>query len=259
MGTRERRLRELAEREQLFLDAAREQISGQGLLTLQMAKVARSCDYATGTLYQHFSSKEDLLLAICADQAEKRVATMARAAHWEAPSRDRMFALMVADMLFAERHPDHYRLTQYVFTEAVWGSASQRRRDAVIEAHRPIGDLVSQIVTDGIDAGDVDSRGRHPLEMALGQYAMTIGMHHMVHAEGVLEKENVPDPYRLLLSHGAAHLNGLNWQPLQDPFDDVALDALVTRICSTLFDDFRPAEAERAAQPEAQPIEGAPQ
>ena len=237
MGTRERRLRELAEREQRFMDAAREQIRDHGLLALQMAKVARTCDYATGTLYQHFSSKEDLLLSICADQAERRVATMARAADWEAPSRDRMFALMIADMLFARRNPDHYRLTQYIFTEAVWGAASQRRRDAVIEAHRPISELISRIVNDGVAAGDVSNAFPHPLELALGQYAMTIGMHTMVLAEGVLDNYNVHDPYKVLLYHGAAHLNGLDWQPLLDPADSQALDALVSRICSTLFAD----------------------
>lgn len=240
MGTRERRLRELAEREQRFLDSAREQISEHGLLSLQMAKVARACDYATGTLYQHFASKEDLLLAICADQAEKRVAAMARAAHWDAPSRDRMFAVMVADMLFAGRHPDHFRLAQYIFTEAVWRAASQKRRDAVLEAHQPIGELVSQIVADGIQAGDLEGHGQQMLEIALGQWAMTIGMHNLVHAEGVLDFYKLHEPYRLLLRHGHLHLNGLQWQPLFDPFDDEALTAQISHICATLFDDLCP-------------------
>lgn len=237
MGTRERRLRELAEREQRFMDAAREQICDHGLLALQMAKVARSCDYATGTLYQHFSSKEDLLLAICADQAEKRVATMCRAADWDGSSRERIFALMVADMLFAHQNADHYRLTQYIFTEAVWGSASPRRREAVIDAHRPIGEVITRIVKDAVAAGDVDDQNKQPLELALGQYAMTIGMHTMVHAEGVLDNYNIHDPYQVLLYHGTVHLNGLNWRPLMDPSDKGALDALVSRISTTLFDD----------------------
>ncbi len=64
MGTRERRQREIAEREQRFLDCARALMLQDGLLGLQMARVAEACDYATGTLYQHFESKEDLLVAL---------------------------------------------------------------------------------------------------------------------------------------------------------------------------------------------------
>ena len=103
MGTRERKHREFVDREQLFLQAAREQICADGLLSLQMAKVARACDYATGTLYQHFASKEDLLVAISAEMSETRVNFFERVANWDAPSRDRMFAIAVGDTLYLKR------------------------------------------------------------------------------------------------------------------------------------------------------------
>jgi AcrR family transcriptional regulator len=51
MGTKERRQREVSEREQRFLEKARELIVQDGLLNLQMARVAEACDYATGTFY----------------------------------------------------------------------------------------------------------------------------------------------------------------------------------------------------------------
>ena len=64
MGTRERRQREVAEREDLFLDVALELIRQDGLLNLQMARIAEKSEYAVGTLYLHFASKEDLLVAL---------------------------------------------------------------------------------------------------------------------------------------------------------------------------------------------------
>lgn len=240
MGTRQRRLRELAEREQLFLDAAREQITEHGLLSLHMAKVARACDYATGTLYQHFASKEDLLLAICADQAEERMAVMARAAQWQTGSRERMIALAVADMLFAIRHPDHFRLFQYASTEVIWHAASPSRRDTVLEAHRPLGDMVAQVVQDGLDSGDLPPQNMSPHAVALGPWALTEGMHNLVNAEGVLDFYALHDPYRLLLRHLHLQLNGMQWQPLFDPLDDVALTRQISHICASLFDDLCP-------------------
>lgn len=238
MGTRERREREMAIREQTFIDAAVRQISEQGLLSLQMARVARDCDYATGTLYQHFASKEDLLLAICADQANGRAEVFARVAEWQAPSRDRMFALAVGDMLFARNNPDHFRLHQYIFTEVVWRAASVERRQAVLAAHQPLGLAVDRIVRDAIESRDLQSRARPTLELALGQWSMTVGMHNLVHAEGLLDFFDLHEPYRILLRHIQINLNGLGWQPLFDnPFDDTVLDDKVEHICNTLFRD----------------------
>src|SRR3546814_1451278 len=87
MGTRERRQREVAEREQRFLDAARELIQQDGLLNLQMSRIAEKCDYAVGTLYQHFVSKEDLLVALASEEAQERVDMFVRVHRWAASTR----------------------------------------------------------------------------------------------------------------------------------------------------------------------------
>lgn len=240
MGTRERKQREFALREQQFLDAARAQICDQGLLGLQMAKVARACDYATGTLYQHFASKEDLLVAICAEIAQTRVDFFQRVGDWQAPTRDRMFAIAVADMLFAHRYPEHFRLSQFVFTEVIWEAASPQRRRHALEVCRPMGLIVQAIVEEAIAGGDLDSRGHAPMEMAVGQWTMTVGMHNLVHAEGVLDLYELRDPYRLLLTQVQVLLNGMNWQPLIDPFDETVMTAKIEQVCQSLFADLCP-------------------
>lgn len=237
MSTKERKQREFAEREQRFLDAAREQICQDGLLSLQMAKVARSCDYATGTLYQHFSSKEDLLVAMCADMSATRVDFFQRVADWNAPSRDRMFAIAVADMLFAHKYPEHFRLAQFVFTEVIWQAASPERRQQTLEVCKPMGMIVHDIVADAIAVGDVDARQRAPLELAVGQWAITMGMHNLVHAEGVLDLYDLRDAYRLMLVHIDLLLNGMNWQPLFDPLDEQAINNKIDYVCAELFSD----------------------
>lgn len=97
MGTRERKQREVAEREQLFLDTARDLVREDGLLNLVMARIARECDYAVGTLYQHFASKEDLLIALSAVNERHRHELFQRVLEWQAPTtRDRSCQLRVA-------------------------------------------------------------------------------------------------------------------------------------------------------------------
>lgn len=237
MAIQARKERQRAEREQLFITAAREQICQHGLLGLQMAKVARACDYATGTLYQHFSSKEDLLVAICSELVDIRVEIFKRVAAWQAPSRDRIFAVAVGDIIFARHYPEHFRLAQFVFTEVVWQAASASRRQQLLSANQPMAEAVANIIADAISAGDLDCHGRPPLELTIGQWTMTLGMHHLVHAEGVLELYKLHDPYRMLLRQLNALLNGLDWQPILPPFDEPALDALVQRIQQQVFPD----------------------
>lgn len=237
MGTRERRRREMADREQRFLGKARELICQNGLLNLQMARVARGCDYATGTLYQHFASKEDLLLALNSHLVSNRVELFERAASWDAPSRERMFAIAVADILFASRYPEHFRLAQYVTTDAVWHAGSEERREEMLEAGRPLGEAVGRIVRDALANGELEDHGYNPYELIVGNWTMTQGMHTLVHAEGVLDIYDIREPYRRLLMHLQLLLNGMNWLPLVDAWDDEATEQLVNRVHRELFSD----------------------
>ncbi len=237
MGTKERRLREVAEREQLFLDAARELIRQDGLLNLQMARIAEKCDYAVGTLYQHFGSKEDLLVALAADNSQHRVELFRRVGAWRAGSRDRIVGIAVADMMFVRLYPEHFRLAQLAFTEVVWGAASAERRHLALLAGEPLGSICDGIIEEAVHSGDLRLKGLTPQELGLGPWALTIGTHTIIHVDGVLEQGDVRDPYRLMMRHLHCLLNGFEWRPLFDPSDDVALDQMIKRICDEVFHD----------------------
>ncbi len=236
MGTRERRQRELGTREGVILDAARELIHTEGLLKLQMARVAEKCEYAVGTLYQHFASKEDLLLALTCQDMHDHAGLIEHVRHWPATPRDRMFALAVADMMFVRRCPDHFRVAQYVFCEVVWKAASAERRQAVIDAQAPIAAAAVAIVEEAVAAGSLELRGLSPEALCIAMWSQVVGMHNLVHAEGVLRGlDAVHDAYRLMCRHLQALLNGLGWNPLLAPDDTRALDALIDRICREVF------------------------
>jgi len=237
MGTRERRQRELEDRERVFLDCARLLIRDEGLLNLQMSRIAEKSEYAVGTLYKHFTSKEDLLLALAAVDTELHVELFQRAAHWQARPRERMLAISVADMIFVRRNPEYFRLAQYVLTEVVWRAASAERREEFLACSDSIGALVVGIVNDAVAAGDLELQGLSPQELTTGLWALATGTHNLVHAEGILEDFNVREPYRLMCRHTQVMLNGYGWRPLVDTGDGPALDSLINRICQEVFDD----------------------
>lgn len=237
MGTRERRQRDIAEREQRFLETARELIRHDGLLNLQMSRVAEKCEYAVGTLYQHFASKEDLLVALATEDTQQQLELFERISRWQAGTRDRIFGIAVAAMIQVRRNPEHFRLAQFAFTEVVWGAASAERRKRALEAGEPIGRIVGDIVSEAIRVGDLDARGLQPFELTLGPWALSEGAHMIAHTEGLLEQYGVNDAYRLMLRYQHNLLNGLGWKPLFDPADKAALDTKIEKLCNEVFHD----------------------
>ncbi len=249
VGIQERKQRQLAEREESFLDRAWVMIQRDGLLNLQMARLAAECDYAVGTLYQHFSSKEDLLVALAARQIGQRLELFNRAAAWQAPSRHRMFAILIADILFAHQTIDYFRLARYVSTHAVWAAASPARRADALERSRPLGEAVQRVIDDACAANEVDSLGLSGPELCSGLWAMCEGMHTLVSAHGLLESQCVPRPYQLLQRHAHALLNGLGWQPLMPLADIAAQQRLLSQILREVFPEFSVAALAAALDP----------
>ena len=62
MSTLARKKREFVQREELILETARRLLLEVGYLELTMDLIARKIEYSKGTIYQHFSSKEEILL-----------------------------------------------------------------------------------------------------------------------------------------------------------------------------------------------------
>ncbi len=238
MSTQERRRRELAERELRFLSATRGLISEDGLLSLQMCRIAEKCDYAVGTLYQHFVSKEDLLVALAAECVQERERLFRRVYDWAGSTRERMLGFAAADAYYVRRNPDSFRLIQFAMTEVVWEAAPETRRQVFLDTCQPLGELTRGVVMDAIDNGDLEPGGLNPAEVCLGPWSMVSGMHMITHTAGLLEQQRVAgDPYRLLLRHCNALLNGMGWKPLLDVADSRALDALYERICREVLDE----------------------
>ncbi|HRQ58272.1 MAG TPA: TetR/AcrR family transcriptional regulator [Azoarcus taiwanensis] len=241
MGTQERKLREREAREALFLDTAERMIAENGFMKLQMGPLAAACDYATGTLYQHFQSKEDLLLALTSREFEVHLDFFRKVERWQGGTpRERMIAIAVAELEFARRHPQHMKLKHYVLTEAVWEQTSEARRTEALACSGPMSEIVNRIVRDAVEAGDLDTRGLSLTATSLGPWSLCEGMTALGQVQGLMEALQIADSERLLFRHLQTLLNGMGWQPLVELSDDGETAALVSRIRKEVFDISRP-------------------
>ena len=120
----------------------------------------------------------------------------------------------------------------------VWLASSASRREQFLAATQPIGRMVEQVVRDAIASNELEDHGQDPLTFSIGQWSMSMGMHTLIHADGILDMYDLKDPHRLLLRNVQLHLSAMQWQPLDDqPFDDAALNSKVAYLCDYLFAD----------------------
>lgn len=239
---RARKEQERAERERRYLELARQLLLERGYLGLTMDALAEATEFSKGTLYQHFGSKEDLLLCLVAGLTERKLALFERAALWRGPSRERMLAIGRAYRRFAQLYPEDLRVTQIALSEPLRAKASpdSNRRLAQVE-ERCHGVLIG-IIRDGIARGELPwETGRSPGELAFNLWATSFGHYSLAAMDLDLAALGVADPLAVLERAYRALLDGYGWRPLTHECD---WDAIASRIDQELFAD--PAEAERA-------------
>jgi len=111
MSPRQLATAELLEREQRILSAAYEVMAEVGVSALTLERVSQNLPYSKGTLYNHFTCKEDLIIAMCVESIEIFEGFKERVISFDASSRARMQALSLAYLLYAKLYPLRFSRT----------------------------------------------------------------------------------------------------------------------------------------------------
>lgn len=117
----------LLAREQHIIDAAILLIGKLGVANVTMDKVVAEVSYSKGTVYKHFSGKEDLLLAI-SNQAIGILSDLFwRASHYSGGTRERMLLMNFSYLIFAILHPALFQTAICAKSPNVYGKSSIKR------------------------------------------------------------------------------------------------------------------------------------
>ena len=110
MGSKERRDRERQELRQGILSAARELAGQEGWQAVTIRKVAERVEYSPPTIYEHFVSKEAMLLELMREGFRLLLADMQRATGALSDPKARVLALAQAYWEFAWKYPELYQV-----------------------------------------------------------------------------------------------------------------------------------------------------
>lgn len=243
MATSERKKRQIREREDLILDIARRMLVERGYLGLNMDRIAEASEYSKGTIYQHFTCKEDLVIALSIQTMAKREEFFRRAAQFRGLTRERIVAIGVAEDLFVRLYPYHFRSEQIVRMSALREKTTQLRNDALDACESRCLAVVSEIVAEAVRRGDVELRdGMPPEDVCFVLWCMTLGAHTLMASDIKLTERGVKDASKSLRFGTQYLLDGMGWKPLTSEFD---IGRAVARIREEVF----PAETAQAFGP----------
>lgn len=205
----------------------------QGYAGLSMDQLAEATEYSKGTIYQHFSTKEDLVTALAIESMERRVELFLRAEQFVGRSRERMVAIGVADEIFGRLETHHYRSEFIIKLANLRDRASAERREVFDRLGSACFGCVVRIVQSGIDSGDLPP-GTNPRELVYSVYTMALGTHMTaLHDFPMLVEFNIQDPLKVLLQGIHTLLDGARWRPLRNEWDyGVTYQRIFTEIFS---------------------------
>ncbi|GGK71048.1 TetR/AcrR family transcriptional regulator [Amphritea balenae] len=221
MSPRQVDLQTLHNREQILLDAAMDLIMKQGVEGLTMDKLVREVPYSKGTVYGHFSGKEDLLLAICNRGMDLLGGLFERARQFEGTSRERILAIHFSYLLYSRLYPMMFMLVITAKSPGVTEKASDRQR----EEHRQLEAKISGGIIAVIEQALADRECENPYQLtseqiAFSNWSTAFGSISLLSKD--FEQCSVRaqlDSEQALLNNINLLLDGLHWRPLFSEFD----------------------------------------
>ena len=232
-STLTRKQREVKERVGRILELAQQMIVQDGYHGLSMDRIAEALEYSKGTIYQHFSCKEEILMALVNQAVERRLDLFRRAARFQGRSRERMSAIGAASELFFQLYPDHFHIEHAVRVTSIKEKASEQRRMCLERCEASCSEIVLGVINDAVASGDLvldDEFG--PGQVGFGLWSLTFGGYSIAASSPSLANLGIQDPILAVRNNCIRLLDGLGWKPLAK---DLNLPALIQRIQRELF------------------------
>lgn len=208
-------------RERVISRAALDFIRDEGIGALTIDKIVARVPYSKGTVYGHFSSKEDLLTGLCNQCVDGLYELFSAALAFDGNSRERILSVAIAYMLYASADPTRFMLVITAKTPSTRAKASPVRAEKHLQLEGRLNELFLSVINDAIARGDLTPPAHmSPPQVAFALWAMVFGTIALL--QDSLERCAVRTDMQLereLVNHSHLILDGLGWLPLSQEFD----------------------------------------
>jgi AcrR family transcriptional regulator len=214
IATTERKRQDLAQREELLLNAACALLEKDGFSNLTLEKLAAQTNFSKGTIYNHFSSKEDLLTAIGVHGMRLQLGMYLKVSRFSNMSRERMMGLHYAYHVYAMHNPTLFLCVLSALSPWVIEKTSVNRMHDRRDIELRITNVVDDVVMAALKAGDIsDSQGFQLTQISFANWAMSFGTTALLQSAQQATSIRRLDVSAAFRSNVTLLLDGIGWHP----------------------------------------------
>lgn len=211
---------EFFEREDELIKLARSLVEEDCLATLTIDKLVAASKYSKGTIYKHFISKEDLLMAICNTSIEQMKAMFIRALTFKGNCREKSLAVLVSYVIWAKLYPSQLFAVLAAHSPNVAACCSKERNETHQEHEASLMGLMNNQIKNAVKSGDLEL----PTDMALEQVTFSMwssawGAMALIMSKGDSVNLNPMQLERESFTNARLILDGYGWKPLSKDWD----------------------------------------
>ncbi len=210
----------IAAREQLILDHATALLSKCGWSSFTMDGILSELSLSRGTLYKHFSNREDLGVAVLTRAMEVRAAHMSKAAVFPGNPRLRYILVILSNKLFDLINPVFHQCKLDLMGAAVEEKASSERIAQLTIVQQNFLQVFGGIIRDAIAQGQLSlEKIGSPEQLAFAVWSSQLGIDRLIGMKGTILNSVLSDPAAFERSVITAMLDGYGWAPLSDDYE----------------------------------------
>jgi AcrR family transcriptional regulator len=165
----QRKQREYEARREEILLAAERKFSENGFFKTSMAEIAETAQFAMGTVYRFFKSKEDIYISLVEAKVEELLSLLEEAIRNHVSAQERLRAVIHVKLAFADRNRAFFRIYVSEWSGFEW-TVKSAFGERVWKRYLAQIDLVANLITDGIKSGEF--RKVNPKETSLAFHGM---------------------------------------------------------------------------------------
>jgi len=179
-----------------ILRTSRRLFEENGPWGLRISAIAKDVGISVGTFYSHFSSKEDLVLALARDTISARLSVFE--ASFSLPdlnAAEQVIVSVLRNFLFSFDNPSLFAMERFAMSPAIWEGASDQARTAIGNEHRLVTGRARVQVKRAIEDGSLKAPGDLNEQSALvlvGIWTIANGSNQVELLRLILEDEAHP-------------------------------------------------------------------
>ncbi|GAB6263014.1 TetR/AcrR family transcriptional regulator [Photobacterium sp. CCB-ST2H9] len=210
----------IADRDQELIMLAKDLVNKEGFANLTMDKLAAISPYSKGTVYNHFCSKEDVIVALCTHAIKAEMLLFNRVLGMEGSSREILMAVHVAYHIFARLEPVLSTCLLTAKTPWVIDKASGARVEILNQLEEQMIDSADAIVNHALEEGNLMMSAAVSTDaVVFANWSLALGSNALImNATNSRCIHRLQDPFTVLNNVNML-LDGMDWKPLSSEKD----------------------------------------